>query len=197
VEVAGEIRFPDPEEGVDPDQRRALRAGGYSYRMRPEYLFARLPGDSSERFMLATPFTPEGRQNLVAFLAGSRDDRGRLRLASLSLPRDRLTTGPSQATRRILATPAVTQRLQLLNRESRDLGETSVNRTVVGVPRVVPVAGELVHVQPLYLTAGGSGVPRLRLVTVLVNGRVGYGRTLEAALRRGLGVRRARGRPRP
>ena len=75
--------------------------------------------------------------------------------------------------------------LQILNRESTDLGRDSVNRTVLGRPRIVPIGDALVHVQPVYVTAGGSGYPRLQLVTVHVNGRVGYGRDLQTALRAG------------
>jgi uncharacterized protein len=134
--------------------------------------------------MVTTPFTPRGRENLVAYLAGSLDAQGRPELTQLSLPRDRLAIGPTQATRRILSSSGVVQRLQLLNRESRDLGTSGVSRTVLGVPRVVPIAGTLVYVQPLFLTAGGDGVPRLQLVTVVANGRVGYGRDLATALRR-------------
>jgi uncharacterized membrane protein (UPF0182 family) len=80
----------------------------------------------------------------------------------------------------------VNRRLDLLNRESRDLGDAAVNRTILGAPRTVPVAGTLVYIQPIYVAAGGSGLPRLQLVTVLANDRVGYGRTLRAALRRTL-----------
>jgi uncharacterized membrane protein (UPF0182 family) len=171
VERAGEIRFP-------------AQSGGST--MRPGYVFARLPGDREPRFMLVTPFTPRGRQNLVAYLAGSIGADGRPQLALLSLPRNRLTLGPSQVTRQILATPAVSRQLELANRESRDLGKTSVDRTIVGVPRLVPVGDALVQVQPVYLVAGGSGVPRLRLVAVQANGRVGYGTDVETALRRTL-----------
>jgi uncharacterized protein len=150
--------------------------------MHPEYLLARLPGDPSERFLLATPFTPRGRHNLVSYLAGSIDARGRPQLTLLSLPRDRLTVGPAQATRRILASPAVTRQLELLNRESRDLGKSAVLRTVLGVPRIVPLGGQLITVQPVYMAAGGDGVPRLQLVAAHANGRVGYGPDLGAAL---------------
>ena len=171
VEDAGEIHFPDP------DERRESQA-------RPDYLLARLPGDDRERFMLTTSFTPRGRQNLVGYLAGSIDAGGRPQLTLLSLPRDRLTIGPSQATREILADPEVNHRLQILNRESRDLGKSSVNRTVLGTPQLVPVGDALVHVQAVYLTAGGSGLPRLQLVTAYANGRVVHGRDVETALRR-------------
>jgi uncharacterized protein len=182
VEQAGEIKFPDPKERLDVDERReGLTAD--RWRSRPGYLLARLPGDREDRFMLTLSFTPRGRQNLVAYLAGSVDGRGEPRLTLLSLPRHRLVIGPTQATREVLASPGVSRRLELLNRESRDLGRNSVNRTVLGTPRIVPVGGALVHIQPVYVTAGGSGLPRLQLVTAYANGRVGYGRDPEAAVR--------------
>ena len=184
VEDAGEIHFPDPREHLDADERREDDVAAERWRSRPGYLLARLGAAEPERLLLATSFTPRGRQNLVGYLAGWVDPGGRPRLTLLSLPRDRLTTGPTQATRGVLASPEVVARLQLLNRESRDLGRNSVNRTVLGVPRVVPLGDALVHVQTIYVTAGGSGLPRLQLVTAFANGRVGYGRDLAAALRR-------------
>ena len=190
VEVAGEIHFPDPAR-IDADERREKGLTPERLGMDSRYLLARLPGDRRERFMLVTPFTPRGRLNLVSYLAGSIGDDGRPRLVALSLPRDRLTLGPAQATRRILANPEISRRLQLVNRESRDLGKAAVSRTVLGAPRVVPVGDSLVHVQPVYLSAGGDGVPRLQLVTVCANGRVGFGPDLESALRRA--VRRRHG----
>jgi uncharacterized membrane protein (UPF0182 family) len=81
----------------------------------------------------------------------------------------------------------VSRRLDLTNRESRDLGKNAVSRTVLGVPRLLPVGHALLYVQPFYLIAGENGVPRLQLVTVHVNGRVGYGSDLTAALRRAMG----------
>ena len=172
IENAGEIDFPNDNE--DQPMPRA-------------YQLSRLPGHSRERFLLVTPFTPRGRQNLAGFLAGSVDARGRPQLAVLNLPQDRLTIGPTQATRRILANSGVSKQLDLVNRESRDLGQNAVSRTVLGEPRLVPVGETLLHVQPFYLIAGETGIPRLQLVAVHVNGRVGYGRTLRAALRMAVG----------
>jgi uncharacterized protein len=180
VEAAGEIHFPDPQRLVDPDERRAAVQ---AWQMRPQYLLARLPGQATEHFMLVMPFTPRGRHNLVSYLAAWVGDDGRLQLTLLSLPRNRLTVGPAQASRRIISTPAVNARLQLLNRESRDLGNAAVLRTILGAPRIVPVGNQLVEVQPAYVSAGGDGIPKLQLVTVYANGRVGYGRSLETALR--------------
>jgi uncharacterized membrane protein (UPF0182 family) len=182
VEAAGEIHFPDPENALDSDQRKEGQVTPNIWRMRPDYLLARLPGDSSERFLLVTPFTPRSRHNLVSYLAGSIDSRGEPQLTLLSLPRERLTVGPAQATRRILASHEVSRQIELLNRESRDLGNSAVLRTVLGVPRIVPLGGQLITVQPVYVSAGGDGVPRLQLVAVYADGRVGYGPDVATAL---------------
>ena len=50
--------------------------------------------------------------------------------------------------------------------------------------RVVPIGDSFLYVQSVYVTAQGTGVTRLRLVGVYLNGRVGYGQNLDAALRR-------------
>jgi uncharacterized membrane protein (UPF0182 family) len=167
AEDAGEIHFP---------------TSGAEQISRPDYMLVRLPGDREQRMQLTMAFTPQGRENLVGYLAGTVDASLKPRLTLLSLPRDRLTTGPTQATRQILATPGVDHTLQILNRESRDLGKASINRTILGTPRIVPLGDALVHVQPVYVTAGGSGFPRLQLVTAYANGRVGYGPDLRRAL---------------
>ena len=182
VEDAGEVQFPETRETLDPDERGGAHVAHDPSRARPSYLLARLPGDRRERFMLTTTYTPRGRQNLVGYLGGSVDPDGEPDLTLLSLRRDRLTIGPTQATREVLASPAVNRRIQLLNRESRDLGRNSVNRTVLGATRTVPVGDTLLHVQPLYITSGGNGLPRLQLVTAYANGRVGYGPDLDAAV---------------
>ena len=155
-----------------------------SPRMNPYFLLARLPGDSLERFMLTTVFTPHSQENLSGYLTGTMDEDGKPRLTQLTLPRSRLVLGPSQVSRQILATPGVGNRLRLLNQETADLGNQAVNAVELSEPRVVPIGDSFLYVQPIYVTAQGSGVTRVRLVTVYLNGRVGYGRNLHEALRR-------------
>lgn len=193
IEMAGEIHFPDPERALDSDERTENNVTPAAWRMEPGYVLARLPGDSRERFLLSTAFTPRRRHNLVGYAAGWIDAGGHPRVTVLSLPRDRLTVGPAQATRRILASAEVNERIELLNRETRDLGKAAVLRTLLGVPRVVPLADQLITIQPVYTAAGGDGVPRLQFVAVHANGRVGYGRDVGTALRQVLGDEERRG----
>ena len=155
-----------------------------SPRMRPYFLLARFPGDRDETFMLTTVFTPHSQENLSGYLTGTMDDGGRPRLTQLTLPRSRLVLGPSQVSRQILATPGVGNRLRLLNQETADLGSQAVNAVELSEPRVIPIGDSFLYVQPIYVTAQGSGVTRVRLVTVYLNGRVGYGSSLSEAIRR-------------
>lgn len=175
-----------PAEISGPVQRVGairFRYQRQSPRMRPYFLLARLPGDTRERFMLTTVYTPNSQENLSGYLTGTMDARGRRRLTQLTLPRSRLVLGPSQVSRQILATPAVGNRLRLLNQETADLGNQAVNAVELSEPRVVPIGDSFLYVQPIYVTAQGSGVTRVRLVTVYLNGRVGYGKNLREALR--------------
>jgi uncharacterized membrane protein (UPF0182 family) len=191
LDQVGSIRFrPRTARVLDPNepQDNEIQAP----RLRPSAMLARLPGDARERFLLTTPYTAQGQENMTAFLAGAVDDLGRPRLTQLSLPRSRLVLGPAQAARRILATPGVGDRLRLLNAETTDLGDRAVDAVQLGTPQVVPIGSGFVDVLPVYVTASGHGVTRLRLVTVYLNGHVGYGRTLDEALARAGGDARVR-----
>jgi uncharacterized membrane protein (UPF0182 family) len=101
------------------------------------------------------------------------DARGRPRLVQLSLPPSGRRLGLSQVSRLILATPAVSDRLRLLNQETADLGRQAVNAAELGEPRIVPISDSFLYVQPIYVTAQGSGVTRIRLVTVTSTGASG------------------------
>lgn len=160
-----------------------------SPRMEPAFSLARRPGEDRLRFMLATPFTPHGQENLSAYLSGTVNTSGLPSLVQFSFPQSRLPLGPSQISRQILATPSVADRLRLLNQETTDLGDQAVNTVGLGATRVVPIADSFLYVQPIYVTAQGTGVTSLRLVAVYLNGRIGHGPTLRAALRQALAAK--------
>jgi uncharacterized membrane protein (UPF0182 family) len=171
-----------PVQRVGGLRTRATRRGGRGPRLAPGFVLARLPGDRHPRFMFTTMYTPYSEENLSGYLTGSLDGRGRPQLTQLSLPRSRRVLGPAQVSRQILTSPGVSGALRLLNQETTDLGDRSVNIVEIGEPRVLPVGDSFLYVQALYVTARGTGVTRLRLVTVFLNGRVGYGTTLREAL---------------
>lgn len=144
--------------------------------MRPYYLLMRLPGDERERFVLIQPFTPQGRQNMVAWLAVSSDpgeDYGKI--LAYQFPTGQNVEGPEQVFARINQDLRFSSERTLLSRGG--------SQVLFGDFLVIPIDDGLVYVQPVYVrSAQTNAIPELKRVVVVNGGRVGIGTTLEQAL---------------
>jgi len=174
LDVAGDIQF-------DEDDEDDLR-----HRLRPAYKLTPPPGRSRPRLVLSTTYSPRRGQNLVASLDGWVDERGRPRLASRILPRDRITLGPAQISRLVFATPRVSNLLGLTNLELRDLDKSSLDTVSLGRPRLVFLPRGIIQIQSLYKGASGAGVSRIIGVTAFLNGRAAVGSGVADAVRQAL-----------
>ena len=163
---AGEIRRQDSGGGL---------AATTSVKARPYYLLTKLPISREPEFVLVMPFTPNGKENMVSYLAAQSDpaDYGNLTLFSL----DRATTilGPTQVNARILATPAISSELTVLNQQG--------SRVILSNLLVVPVKESLLYVQPIFVQSSApNSFPLLQKVAVFLNNQVGYANTLDDAI---------------
>src|ERR1044072_1348298 len=136
-------------------------------------------------------FAPHSQEHLSGYLAGEMDADGRARLTQLTLPRSRMVLGPSQISRQILATPAVGDELRLLNEKTSDLGDRSIDTVELSDPRIVPIGDSFLYVQPIYVTAQGNGVPRVRRVPCSRTRRLAWPRSLAAPVARARGAARS------
>ena len=147
--------------------------------MEPYYIIMRLPGHDRTEFVLMLPFTPVGKQNMVAWLAGRADYPHYGELKLFRFPRGELVLGPMQVEARINQDPIIAQDLTLWGQ----LG-SEVHR---GNLLVIPIGNSLIYLEPLYLQARENAVPELRRV-LLVHGKdVAMELTLEMALARVFG----------
>jgi uncharacterized protein len=177
IGVAGDIRF----DSLDAQPRHELR---------PAYRLAVPPRSHGRRRLLRTTlYSPRGGENVVAELDGWIDDRGQTRLSLVTLPDDRVILGPSQISRLVLITPRVTNALGVINKETTDVDEHSLDSVMLGAPHWLRFAGGVLQVQPIYVEASASGVTRMLGVTVFVNGRAGIGGTLAQAVRQAISPR--------
>jgi uncharacterized protein len=197
ISIAGDIRFDETEveaaevdvatpPGDRPDSPPGGDPGALSaadFRRRPSYSLSSPPGEHDPRLLRTALYSPYGGENFVATLHGWVDDQGNLRLASRSLPRDRVILGTAQMSRLALTSPRVRQALRMLNEEVRDLDQTSLAFVTLGTGRVVFFSGGILQIQATYVEAGGQGVPRLLGIIVFIDGCVGIGRRLDDALR--------------
>jgi hypothetical protein len=149
--------------------------------MRPYYVIMRLPGDTEETFALILPFTPQGRQNLVAWVAARSDPgEGYGEIESFEFPTGLNVDGPTQVFARINQDPRFSAERTLLSQGGSDV--------LFGDFLVVPIEESLLYVQPVYVKAvQENAIPELKRVVVVNGGVIGLGDTLLEALQDSLG----------
>ncbi|HJW35477.1 MAG TPA: UPF0182 family protein, partial [Actinomycetes bacterium] len=141
--------LPDDRSG---EIRRQDETGGLtavaSVKARPYYLLTTLPGRTAPEYVLVMPFTPNGRENMVSYLAAEADPGKYGQLTLYNFDRDRTILGPTQVNARILATPAISSELSLLNQQG--------SRVILSNLLIVPVEESLLYVQPIFVQGSAA-----------------------------------------
>lgn len=151
--------------------------------MEPYYTIMKLPGEKKEEYILLLPFSPSKRDNLAAWLTARCDGENYGKVKAYTFPRDRLIYGPKQIDARINQDSYISQQLTLWNQRGSEV--------IRGSMLVIPIEKSLLYVQPLFLAADKSGLPELRRVIVAFGDEVVMENTLELALQRIFGGKRA------
>jgi uncharacterized membrane protein (UPF0182 family) len=154
--------------------------GGSPQPLEPYYVNLRLEPARGEEFTLILPFTPSGKDNMVAWMAGRSDAPNYGRLLVYRFPKDRTVFGPMQIEARINQDPVISSQLTLWNQQG--------SQVIRGNLLVVPIADALLYIEPLYLQAEGSALPELKRVIVSYGAQIAMEPTLEGALGRLFGT---------
>ena len=141
--------------------------------MQPYYAMVDL-GDGPE-FVLLLPFTAAGNQNMVAWMAARSDGARYGELLVFMMPKQRLTYGPMQIEARINQDPDISRELTLWSQRG--------SRVLRGNLIVIPVAGTILYVKPLFLVSERSQLPELRRVVVATQTQLTMAPDLASALR--------------
>jgi uncharacterized membrane protein (UPF0182 family) len=149
---------------------------GNAQPMEPYYVVLKLPGLSeAEEFVIIQAFTPNNKDNLIAWLAGRADGEHYGRLVAYRFPKQELVFGPLQIEGRIDQHPEISAQISLWDR-----GGSEVIR---GNLLVLPVGTSLLYVEPLYLRAASGQIPELKRVILVSGDRIVMEETLAAGLR--------------
>lgn len=150
----------------------------------PYYLTVRMPDAQAASFSLTTTFSPQGRDNLAAFMSVSADpgpDYGKIRIAKI--PTGSGALGPKQVQAKFNSDPLVANQLTLL--------KTGTDSDIeYGNLLTLPVGGGLLNVEPVYLIGRSAKVPVLKKVLATYgneNAVVAVEDNLEKALAKVLG----------
>ncbi|MGW5971356.1 UPF0182 family membrane protein [Streptomyces sp. NPDC055186] len=142
----------------------------------PYYQSMKMPDQKEQAFSLTTTFTPNGRDNLSAFMAvdaeAGSEGYGKIRV--LKLPTSTTVAGPKQVQSQFNSEQDIAESIRLLRG-----GDSEVE---YGNLLAVPLDGGLLYVEPVYVRGGGLKYPLLRKVLVTYGGQTAFEDTLEQAL---------------
>jgi len=147
---------------------------GEVQRMQPYYILAKLPGSAQLEYMLMTPFTPHGRDNMISWMAARSDFPEYGKTLFYELPKDKLIYGPNQIEAMINQNTTISQQLTLWNQNG--------SRVIRGKQIVTPIENSFLYVVPLYLTAASTDFPQLKRVIAIAGDKVVMEPTLDEAI---------------
>ena len=151
----------------------------------PYYLSTARPGEDTPKFSVTSVYLPNSRQNLAAFVsvnseATDTENYGKMQI--LQLPSDTQVPGPSQIANAFNTDKGVSQALLQYRQSDATIKPGNL--------LTLPVGNSLLYVQPVYIqrSAIEGSYPVLQFVIASFGGDVGFGTTLDEALRVALGL---------
>jgi hypothetical protein len=150
---------------VPADPTRSTSEGQEGLPVQPYYQLLKLPGRDAESFELVLPFVPDGRSNMVGWMAASSDPANYGDVTVFRFPEGRNIEGPGQVFSRINQDPTFSAQRSLLGG-----GGSAV---LFGDLLIIPIDDSFLYVQPVYVRSSQpSAVPELKRV-IVVNGSAG------------------------
>ncbi|HTV06980.1 MAG TPA: UPF0182 family protein [Acidobacteriaceae bacterium] len=142
--------------------------------MEPYYILMKLPGSTRLEYLLMTPFTPQNRDNMIAWVAARCDFPEYGKIIFYELPKDKLIYGPNQIEAMIDQNTTISQQLTLWDQKG--------SQVIRGKLVVIPIENSFLYIVPLYLRAEGTNFPQLKRVIAIAGDRVAMDPTLDGAI---------------
>jgi uncharacterized membrane protein (UPF0182 family) len=142
--------------------------------MEPYYILMKLPGSTQLEYLIMTPFTPQKRDNMIAWLAARCDFPDYGRMLFYELPKEKLIYGPNQISAMIDQSTLISEQLTLWDQK----GSSVIRGKLI----VIPIENSFLYVVPLYLKAEGTSFPQLKRVIAAAGDRVVMEPSLDGAL---------------
>ena len=124
----------------------------------PYYMIMRLPGQTKEEFVLILPYVPNGRSNMIAWLAAQSDPPNYGKAVSFEYPSSLNVYGPAQVEAAINQDPTISSQRTLWGQQGSSV--------IFGNLLTVPIGNSLLYVQPLYLQSSQTKLPQIQRIIV-------------------------------
>lgn len=142
--------------------------------MEPYFVTMPLPNETEPEYLLIQPYTPVGKDNMIAWLAARNDPPNYGELMVYELPKQELVFGPLQIEGRIDQEPDISQQFSLWDQGG--------SRVIRGNLLVIPMNGSFLYVEPVYLLSDTNALPELKRVIVATDTRIAMDTTLMGAI---------------
>lgn len=153
-------------------------ASSESQLVESSYLIMKLPDSDKEEFILMVPYTPQGKNNMIAWFAVKNDGESYGQLKLYTFPSGKIIEGPMQVEGIISQDVAIGNAINLL----QSGGNSQVIR---GNMLIIPIEDSILYVEPVYLRASNaSALPELKKVIVFYRNQVVMEDSLEKSLAR-------------
>ena len=126
------------------------------------------------QYVMMMPFTPEGARNLRAVILAYQDPEHYGKLVSLQIPQGSFVPGPEQIDAYIDNDQAVHQQVTMWIRHGSEV--------IRGSTLLLPVGGDLIYVEPIWVSSIQNAMPQLKLFAVRYHGLITSGMSLAEAL---------------
>jgi uncharacterized membrane protein (UPF0182 family) len=177
AEMYGTYHMKDPSTFYNREDLWTFPRENYSDQtvpMSPYYVIMRLPGESHAEYVLMLPMVPQGRDNMIAWLAARCDGTDYGHLFEFEFSKDRLFYGPYQIQARINQNPDISQQYSLWNQMG--------SKVILGNLLVIPLEDSLLYVEPLYIRAENGQLPELKRVLASYGDRTVMGTSIDSTL---------------
>lgn len=142
------------------------------------YLIMRLPDSEKEEFLLMVPYTPQGKNNMISWLAVKNDGENYGEIILYSFPSGKIVEGPMQVEGIVSQDTVIGPQLNLL--------ATGGNSQVIrGNMLTIPIEESILYVEPIYVKAlNANALPEQKKVIVYFKNQVVMEDNLDKALAR-------------
>ena len=159
------------------NQQQAFSDESNSARFVPYYSMFQAPDQTTSTFELYRPFvqfsTNDDRRELQAFMTASSDPATYGQLIAYTVSNE-LPNGPLQVANTMSQDPLISQQVTLIDQRG--------SQVVLGDLQMVPVAGGIVWIRPMFSEPQSGGQPLMKFVLASYNGSATFGESIGDAL---------------
>lgn len=145
------------------------------------HIIMKLPNEEKEEYILMIPFTPQGKDNMAAWMVARSDGENYGSMAVYRFPKQSLVYGPQQIINRINQNPEISRQISLWDQRGSEVNQGSL--------LVIPIEESLLYIRPLYLRSQGGKIPELKRVIIAYENTIVMEETLDKAIRKIFGER--------